>query len=154
MPSKPLHSTPQPVKPERFKVCYDQITMKNVFPLVSFFIKRSYLVNSNDFSSWQIHHSVVNINSLFSREQCDEHQYRYDGYCHLAQRRKRPGQPVWVPCLLRLCPPTHPAVPRRSPGLLQLSAQADLLPHLPRSTRRQHSEPGNGESGLHSAVPL
>ena len=36
-------------------------------------------------------------------------------------------------------------VSRGSPGLLQLSAQADLLPHVSGPARRQHQEPGHGE---------
>ena len=46
------------------------------------------------------------------------------------------------------------SVSRGPPGLLQLSAQAHLLPHLPGPARQQHQEPGHGEGGQHRDVPL
>ena len=45
-----------------------------------------------------------------------------------------------------------PPVSRRPPGLLQLPAQADLLPHLPRTAGRQYQEPRHGE-GEHYMLP-
>lgn len=56
--------------------------------------------------------------------------------------------------MLRLRAAAHPAVPGGSPGLQPLPAEAKLLPDLPRPAEPEHPEPGDGEGGVHAAVPL
>lgn len=56
--------------------------------------------------------------------------------------------------MLRLRSAADPAVSGGSPGLQPVPTEAKLLSDLPRPAHPEHPEPGHGEGGLHSALPL